>query len=113
MREFQNTLLFLFFYLISILFFIMTRIGYVNDIEYDGLKVRIIHSVTGNINEKPLADLKNIYTEFVTAAGTLIVFHHQDDSKRSYGCIGCDLDEIAEMVEFINKKIHENDKQDE
>ncbi|MGM0582258.1 MAG: hypothetical protein ACQETL_16385 [Bacteroidota bacterium] len=93
------------------MFFIITRIGYVNDIEYDALKVRITHSITGNINEIVLKDLKTVYTEFVTAAGTLIVFHYQNDSKKSFGCIGCDLDEIKDMTEFINKRIQANEEQ--
>ncbi|WMN06020.1 hypothetical protein QYS48_31320 [Marivirga arenosa] len=112
-REIENYLLFIISYLTIIIITIISYLGGLNDIEYNDIKVRITHPITGNINEIFLKDLKSVYTEFVTAAGTLIVFHHLNDSKKSFGCIGCDLDEIAEMVEFINKKIKEDDKQDE
>ncbi|PTB96382.1 hypothetical protein C9994_07530 [Marivirga lumbricoides] len=95
-------------YLISITLIIISNIRDLNDIEFNHVKIIYTNVVTGRGKVVLLRDLKSIYKEAVSFAGILIVFHYEDDSKDKIGIIGCDTDEISEMLIFINKKIQEN-----
>ena len=106
-REIENYLLFIISYLLIIIITIISYLGGLNDIEYNDSIVRITNPITGKVKEVVLQELKSAYTEFVTAAGEIIVFQLKDGSEIKCGCIGCDLDEISDMVDYVNKCIKE------
>ncbi|MGM0582257.1 MAG: hypothetical protein ACQETL_16380 [Bacteroidota bacterium] len=106
-QDLENPLIFIIIYLVAILFVVISQIGGINDIEYDTLKVRVTNVVAGKVTEIYIKDMKSAYTEFVTAMGDLVVFENKNKTKDKFMTIGCDLDEIKEMIEFINDKIKE------